>query len=61
MFSQTLKISVRKGTMASFSIPVPILFCDFLLVTKYFFSHIWIIDKFFSCVPTERETPLKLV
>lgn len=59
--SDLKNVSVRNGTMASFSIPVSILFCDFLLRTKYFFFHIWNTDKFLSCVPTKRETPLKLV
>lgn len=44
--SDLKNVSVRNGTMASFSIPVSILFCDFLLGTKYFFFHIWNIDKF---------------
>lgn len=35
--SDLKNILLRNGTIAPFSIPVSVLFCNFLLVTKYFF------------------------
>lgn len=58
--SDLKNVSVRNGTMASFSIPVSILFCDFLLGTKYFFFP-YLEHRQIPCVSTKRETPLKLV
>lgn len=59
--SDLKNVSVRNGTVASFSIPVSILFCDFLLRTKYFFFPYLEHRQIPFCVPTKRETLLKLV